>query len=211
MNVLVTGFEPFLDEKVNPTQAIAEFVNSCDFHQGHPTLSVLNVRGLVLPVEFDRAFRLLEKERLFFLPEVIVSFGLAGGREGFEIEMLAVNQRGGGQTERGDNTGKILSGPINQSAPKVLGTTLPVEAMLTHLSAVKVPSRKSYSAGTYVCNDLFFQTQERLRFTRVRSGFIHVPRMLQADWPMFEAAVMAILQALVTDRGPHKSESRSSR
>lgn len=203
MKVLITGFEPFLEEKVNPTQAIAQFVNSCDFHKADPKLSRLDVRGLVLPVEFDQAFLRLEKERLSFQPEVIVSFGLAGGRQTFDIEMLAVNERGGDQTARGDNQGKTFSGPIDPSAPRVLPTTLPVEALVELLSEANVPCRKSYSAGTYVCNDLFFQTQERLRFTRVRSGFIHVPRLTDGSWPLFEAAVIATLKALAMDRASY--------
>lgn len=203
MKVLITGFEPFLEEKVNPTQAIAQFVNSCEFHKVDPKLSALDVRGLVLPVEFDQAFQRLEKERLSFQPEVVISFGLAGGRQTFDIEMLAVNERGGDQTARGDNQGKTFSGPIDPSAPRVLPTTLPVEALVASLSEANVPCRKSYSAGTYVCNDLFFQVQERLRFTRVRSGFIHVPRLKSSnseasdfEWPVFEATVTAILKSL---------------
>ncbi len=203
MRVLVTGFRPFLDEKVNPTQAIAEFVNSCDFHTVDATLSRLDVRGVVLPVEFDQAFQRMEKEREDFQPDVVVSFGLAGGRQTFDIEMLAVNERGGEQSARGDNMGRVLSGPIDRSAPRVLPTTLPVEVIQGFLSAANVPNRKSFSAGTYVCNELFFKTQERLRFTRVRSGFVHVPRLKSADyeatdfeWPVFEATVIAILKSL---------------
>ena len=203
MRVLVTGFQPFLDEKVNPTQSIAEFVNSCEFHRVDPKLSRLDVRGLVLPVEFDQAFQRLESERIDFQPDVVVCFGLAGGRQTFDIEMLAVNERGGDQTVRGDNRGIVLNGPIDKTAPRVLSTTLPVEIIQTNLLAAKVPNRKSYSAGTYVCNDLFFQLQERLRFTRVRSGFIHVPRMklsgsqsADLEWPIFEAAVIAVLKSL---------------
>lgn len=204
MKVLITGFEPFLEEKVNPTQAIAQFVNSCEFHKVDPKLSALDVRGLVLPVEFDQAFQRLEKERLSFQPDVIVSFGLAGGRQTFDIEMLAVNERGGDQTARGDNQGKTFNGPIDPSAPRVLPTTLPVEIIQNFLSAAGIPNRKSFSAGTYVCNDLFFQTQERLRFTRVRSGFIHVPRMTDGSWPLFESAVIATLKALAMDQASYK-------
>jgi pyroglutamyl-peptidase len=202
VRVLVTGFQPFLDEKVNPTQAIVEFVNSCEFHKVDSKLSRLDVRGLVLPVEFDQAFHRLEQERISFRPEVIVSFGLAGGRQTFDIEMLAVNERGGEQSDRGDNQGKVFSGPIDPTSPRVLSTTLPVDVIRGFLSAANVPNRKSFSAGTYVCNDLFFKTQERLRFTRVRSGFVHVPRIKSPgsvsdglEWPIFEAAVIAILKS----------------
>lgn len=208
MRILISGFEPFLDEKVNPTAAMAEFANSCAFHKVAPELSKLDVRGVVLPVVFDQAFQRLERERGHFSPDVILSFGLAGGRQTFDIEMLAVNERGGEQSAKGDNQGNVFRGLIRPDAPRVLPTTLPVERIEKCFSASDVPHRRSFSAGTYVCNDLFFQMQERLRFTRVRSGFIHVPRMVakkrstdngqtQLEWSVFEAATLAVLRSFV--------------
>ena len=205
MRVLVSGFEPFLEEKINPTELIANYVNSCDFKGGdfHSKVSHLDVRGVVLPVVFDEAFKRLESERRLFNPDVVLSFGLAGGRSRIEIEMLAVNYRGGDQTARGDNRGQVLNGPIlrgTESAPmpSALPTTLPVQKILDALIEAEIPTGRSWSAGSYVCNDLFFQMQERLRFTRVRSGFIHVPRIDDGPfkWPRFESALIAILQSL---------------
>jgi pyroglutamyl-peptidase len=188
VRILITGFEPFLDEKVNPTLKIVEFVNRSKF-QG------LDVRGLVLPVEFDGAFQRLEKEREVFQPAVVICFGLAGGRTTFDVEALAVNERGGDQSSRGDNRGRVLSGPIRVGAPLSFPSTLPVDRILSFLAEAHVPCRKSHSAGTYVCNDLFFQLQDRLRYTRVKSGFIHVPR-LENNWPIFELAVVAVIKAI---------------
>lgn len=197
MKILLSGFEPFLDEKLNPTQMMAEWVNSCGFHAVDSSLRSLDVRGIVLPVEFDRAFLKLESERTTFQPDVVVALGLAGGRNTFDIEMLAVNERGGEQTSRGDNQGNSPNGVILPGAPKSLATTLPVEDVRAEFERANLQIRKSYSAGTYVCNDLFFQMQERLRFTRVQSGFIHVPRLLpgERDWSVFETATVAILRA----------------
>lgn len=198
VRVLISGFEPFLDEKVNPTEKLAHFANSCDFHASG--LSRLDVRGVVLPVVFDAAFERLESERQLFRPDVVLSFGLAGGRTRFEVEMLAVNSRGGEQTGRGDNRGQVLGGKVLNSsgAPLSLTTTLPVEKILAGLESASVSSGRSWTAGTYVCNDLFYRMQERLRFTRVRSGFIHVPRLDEAtfSWPTFEKALLAILRSL---------------
>lgn len=198
VKVLVSGFEPFLDEKVNPTEQLVHFANSCDFHQSG--LSDLDVRGVVLPVVFGEAFERLEAERRLFRPDVVLSFGLAGGRSRFDVEMLAVNSRGGEQTGRGDNRGQVLNGKILESseARPTLPTTLPVERLLAGLEAAAVPAGRSWSAGTYVCNDLFYRLQDRLRFTRTRSGFIHVPRLDEAQfpWTTFEKALVAILRAL---------------
>lgn len=185
--VLVSGFGPFLDEKVNPTQMIAKYVNqaSSGGSAGRPAWRSLDVRGLVLPVEFDDAFRRLERERLLFQPDVILSFGLAAGRASIDVEQVAINLRG---TDAGGEA-------IDRQAPLALRTTLPSAEILRALAAAGLPAGRSFSAGTYVCNDLFFQMQNRLRWTRVQSGFIHVPRLDLSDWPLsrFERAVDAIL------------------
>lgn len=184
MRILVSGFEPFLDEKVNPSAEIVRFVTSQARKEPAPWPG-LDVHAVLLPVEFDRAFQVLEKERLAFAPDMILSFGLAGGRTAIEVERVAVNFRG------------ESTGAIDLTAPLSLETTLPVNAILQKLRAAEIPTRESFSAGTYVCNDLFFQMQYRLRYTRVRSGFIHVPR-LSDEWPWsrFETAVRAILLAV---------------
>ena len=185
MRVLVSGFGPFLEEKVNPTERIVQFVNSCDSHARE--WSKLDVRGVVLPVVFDEAFVRLEKERLLFKPDAVLSFGLAGGRTHVEIEQIATN----------------FPDPRLATYP----TTLPSEALIADLTARGIPARPSYTAGTYVCNCLFFQMQERLRYTRVMSGFIHVPRLAEGreegsvtetawSWEKFEASVDSILATI---------------
>lgn len=199
MRILVSGFEPFLDEEVNPTQLMVNFVNSCDWHD-QPGCEQLDVRGVVLPVLFDEAFTRLEAERRLFQPDIVLSFGLASGRDAFEIEQIALNVRGGNQTARGDNRGIILNGPIDPRGPASIPTTLPSEELIEALIRKGIPARKSFSAGTYVCNDLFYLMQDRLRFTRTISGFIHVPRLTENDgnwpWSKFETATRVILEAL---------------
>lgn len=217
MRILVSGFEPFLDEKVNPTAMIANHVNSCDFHNLVPKGSTLDVRGVVLPVTFDGAFQRLKSEMSHFKPDVVVCFGLAGGRNTVDVERVAINIRGGDQTSRGDNQGKSPSGPVVPGAPLALETTLPYDSILKALKEQGVPAKLSFSAGTYVCNDLFFQLQNELRYTQVQSGFIHVPRLETTEkaseaqppksenpppqewtWPQFEKTIEAVLTALAT-------------
>jgi pyroglutamyl-peptidase len=199
---LVTGFEPFLDEKVNPTSRLAEYADT-----------IRDVRGMVLPVVFDRAFECLERERLVFQPDVVLSFGLAAGRTHVEIEEIAVNRRGddtGGVSEttlvgresrsenRRDNIGNALTGTIREGGPLALSTTLPVSRLIHALRAKGLPARRSFTAGTYVCNDLFYQTQERLLYTNVKSGFIHVPRFESLPWEKLQEALDSILEEIRT-------------
>ena len=191
MRVLVSGFGPFLEEKVNPSEAMVQFVNSCSPERRKAWASI-EVRGVTLPVDFEQAFPRLEKERAEFQADVVLSFGLAAGRTAIEIEQLAVNFRG----------------TIDPLAPITLATTLPSDAIVADLLARGIPARPSLTAGTYVCNHLFFKLQDRLRFTRVRSGFIHVPRMAPdgasptADhwpWQRFEDSVDSILATLAKE------------
>lgn len=208
MRILVSGFEPFLDEKINPTAMIADHINSCDKPQWG---SDLDVRGIVLPVTFDGAFQRLKSEMSHFRPDVVVCFGLAGGRTSVDIERVAINIRGGNQTGRGDNNGNSPSGPVIAGAPLALETTLPYEAILSALKDQGIPANLSFSAGTYVCNDLFFQLQNELRYTRTKSGFIHVPRLTTETndsstkppentwpWSQFEKTLETIIKALST-------------
>ncbi len=196
MRILVSGFEPFLEEQTNPTQQIANFVNSCDWHR-HPGFEEIDIRGVVLPVLFDGAYARFEQERLLFRPDVVLNFGLAGGRDAIELEQVAINMRGGHQAARGDNRGQVFDGPIDLDGPLSIETSLPSERLIGTLMSNGVPARKSFSAGTYVCNDLFYRVQSRLRFTRVISGFIHVPRMTEDNglwpWAKFELATRVIL------------------
>lgn len=222
MRILVSGFEPFLDEKVNPTALIADHVNSCDFHKLGERTSTLDVRGVVLPVTFDGAFLRLKSEMSHFKPDVVVCFGLAGGRTTVDIERIAINIRGGDQTSRGDNLGKTPSGQVIPGAPLALETTLPYDLILDELKSRGVPAKVTFSAGTYVCNDVFFQLQNELRYTKIKSGFIHVPRLdseqpaseaqptesknsppptdLQWPWSQFEKTIEAVLIALAAEK-----------
>ena len=182
MRVLVSGFGPFLEEKVNPSESIVSFVNSAGLNRPK-NWGALEVRGVILPVDFDEAFPQLEKIRAEFQPDVVLSFGLASGRSAIEIEQLAINFRGA----------------IDSEAPISLPTTLPSETLINDLLARGIAARASMSAGTYVCNHLFFKLQDRLRFTRVRSGFIHVPSFEHLPWPQLEAAIDSIFTTFAAE------------
>ncbi len=213
MRVLVSGFEPFLNEKVNPTFEIVRFVNA---------RSDTQVRAILLPVLFDKAFEELEQARLEFQPDVILSFGLAAGRNSIDFEQTAANLRGrdtgavaGSAAGVGpvDNAGVVGSGKIIDSAPAFLPSTLPTEVFMKALREAGVPARLSADAGTYVCNDLFFQMQHHLQSTEVRSGFIHVPRLAVSEesetaWPWWklEKAVTTIFSALASETHPRRRE-----
>lgn len=167
--VLITGFEPFGDSSVNPTQLLVEAVSKGELS----TPSSLEVKAVVLPVVFGEGSARLLRELREFRPEVVLAFGQAGGRSAIEFERIAVNLIDG---EQKDNAGLARrETPIEPGAPNALFSTLPVREWADHLSANGVPAKVSNTAGLFVCNEVFYRLQHATLRSMVRSGFIHVP------------------------------------
>ncbi|MES2965573.1 MAG: pyroglutamyl-peptidase I [Bdellovibrionota bacterium] len=163
--ILITGFEAFGGETINPTRMLVEAT-----FQVPPGIEL---RGLLLPVVFGEGFAKLESELRTFRPDIVLSLGQAGGRSAIEFERLAINMIDGDQK---DNAGvSYLDVPIEPGSPLALPSTLPVRALAEHLTANGVPARVSNSAGLYVCNEVFYRLQLATLRSTVRSGFIHVP------------------------------------
>jgi pyroglutamyl-peptidase len=166
--VLLTGFAPFGGEPVNPSQEIARALDGA-------TLAGQRVIGAVLPTEFARAlpalYDLLDAHR----PTLVLATGQAGGRAGISLERVAINLI---DARIADNAGaQPIDVPVVENAPKAYFSTLPLKAMLARLRAAGLPAAISYSAGTFVCNQVFFGLAHRLAKRRrgTRGGFVHVP------------------------------------
>ena len=150
--VLVTGFEPFGGNEVNPSALIAEALE-----------------GVVLPVSFERAATALRGAIEEHEPDLVVCFGLAADRAAISVERFAHNLDEASTT---DNSGKAGSGgPIDPDGPLALGSTLPVDAIVAALRADAIPAEVSRDAGGYLCNHVFYS----LRRAGANGGFVHVP------------------------------------
>lgn len=164
--VLLTGFEPFAGAVVNPSWEAARDVAAT--WSGHD-----DVVAVALPVEFGAATRRLHHALDEHRPAVAIALGVAEGRTDVTPERVAINIT---DARIPDNAGaQPIDEPCIAGAPDGLLTTLPVKAMLHAMRASAIPSSLSHTAGTYVCNHVFFHLQEALRESGVRSGFIHVP------------------------------------
>jgi len=162
---LVTGFEPFAGSSLNPSQLIVEALAAAHGDSEHIFA--------VLPVEYrlagERLSALLEQHQ----PHTVICIGQAEGRASISIETRAQNLD---DAKLADNSGEARSGqPISSDGETELPTTLPVDALLEHLALAGIPAESSTSAGTFVCNHIFYVMQQLLADTAVRSGFIHVP------------------------------------
>ena len=161
MKILVTGFKPFLGHKINPSESLA-----VDLSQAFKQIA-----ALILPVEFKRSFEVLNLHLEKHQYDYIIMLGQAAGRDRICLERFALNWV---ETSNADEAGVIpVTGRIVEEAPLSLLTRFPLDrimdAVKTQTSLVKV----SFSAGTYVCNDLYF----RMSYARpdIKSVFIHVP------------------------------------
>ncbi|MCS7078948.1 MAG: pyroglutamyl-peptidase I [Chloracidobacterium sp.] len=166
IKLLVTGFEPFATFSVNPTQTLAL---TADAPEG------VHLTRLILPVVAGecaaRLLRAIEDEQ----PTAVVSLGLAAGRKAVSLERIAVNCD---DFQTPDNAGNLRRDAlIAPNGPPALWTTLPIRRMEAALQNERIPVEISYSAGTYVCNHLFYAVQYELlrRGVPCRYGFVHLP------------------------------------
>ena len=165
MPILVTGFEPFSGSTLNPSQLIVAALAETQLAE--------NLVLEVLPVEYERAGKRLEQLIAQHEPHTVVCIGQAEGRASISIETRAQNLD---DANLADNSGEMRTGrEISPGGPSELSTTLPVDALLEQLSSAGIPAESSTSAGTFVCNHIFYVMQQLLAGTEVRSGFIHVP------------------------------------
>lgn len=164
---LVTGFDPFGGESANPSQQIAQALHG-EIIVGH------RVVGAILPTEFDASLRALEALLRNHRPTRVLALGQAGGRDGISIERVAINLI---DARIPDNAGsQPVDIPIVNNAPNAYFSTLPIKTMLARLRDAGIPAALSQTAGTFVCNQVFFGLMRLTARRRgVRSGFVHVP------------------------------------
>lgn len=166
MKLLITGFEAFLHNAENPTEKLIHYMDK------HP---IEGVKGIVLPVVYEEAFQTLLTSPYFQEAEAIVLFGLAQNRKHVEIERVAINIM---DASGKDNTGVIKTDEaIIQDAPTAYFTKLPFRNLIVSLKEEGIDTKVSNSAGTYVCNDLFYRVMhhEALHQNNRPVGFVHVP------------------------------------
>jgi pyroglutamyl-peptidase len=128
-----------------------------------------------LPTEFAQSLSTLDALIDHHDPVLVLALGLAGGRAGISLERVAINLI---DARIADNAGdQPVDIPVVGNAPNAYFSTLPIKAMLARLKQAEIPAVISHSAGTFVCNQVFFGLAHRLavRQPGIRGGFIHVP------------------------------------
>lgn len=166
MTLLLTGFAPFGGETLNPSW---EAVRRLDGER----LGDLPVVAAQLPTEFGAALRVLDELLDRHRPTLVVAVGQAGGRAELSLERIAINVD---DARIPDNAGcQPIDEPVVAGGPAAYFSTLPIKAMTRVLRDAGIPAAVSQTAGTFVCNHVFYGLQHRLQGSGVRSGFIHIP------------------------------------
>ena len=196
MRILVSGFEAFGSQEVNPTSWLIASLKKNDI--SYPL--GMEVDGIVLPVSFDDAYEVLEERIKVFNPDIVISLGMAEQRKSIELESLAINKI---HAEIPDNKGKKpIEQKIFQDGPDAYLSTLPIQGIEGALKERGLPAKISNSAGHFVCNYLFYRLMsDNLESLRL-CGFIHVPLIQEqsSDAPLtfddLKSALSVILNYL---------------
>ena len=169
--ILVTAFEPFGGESVNPSQQAVHRLAA------GPTPVGVELSTACLPVVFGQAVEALRAAVASHDPEVVLCLGEAGGRVAVTPERFAVNLN---DAAFPDNAGRRpVEEPVVADGPVAYASTLPVTAMVQAIRAAGIPANASSTAGNYVCNNVFYGLMHLIATERPEliGGFVHVPYM----------------------------------
>lgn len=169
MKILLTGFEPFDKDAINPSW---EAVRALDDWRCEGA----TVHARRISCVFGTALRELDAAIDELRPQLVIAVGQAGGRSEITPERVAINVDDGRIC---DNAGcQPIDEPVVAGAPVGYFSSLPIKAIVRDLRAAGIPAAVSNSAGTFVCNHLFFGLMHRISTRPVpgmRGGFIHIP------------------------------------
>lgn len=167
MRILVTGFDPFGGEEINP---------ALEAVKGLPeTILGAEIIKVEIPTVFYKSAEVVKKAIDQYQPNVVINIGQAGGRYGVTPERISINMD---DARIPDNEGnQPIDMKIQEKGENAYFTQLPVKAMVKRIKEAGLPSAVSNSAGTFVCNHIMYQVQYMIdmNYPTIKAGFIHVP------------------------------------
>jgi pyroglutamyl-peptidase len=176
--VLLTGFDPFGGDTFNPSWLAAQRLHDAVI-AGH------RVESLQLPTAFARAPRMLRAAIRRCRPALVICVGLASGRDAISLERVAINVI---DARIADNDGALpVDTAVVRGGPAAYFSTLPIKAMYADLQAAGLSAEISQTAGTFVCNQVFYALMRalaRMPAPRPRGGFVHIPPVPEQAVPV---------------------------
>jgi pyroglutamyl-peptidase len=181
--VLLTGFEPFGTATSNPSGEIVKQISGD------------NIVTAILPVAYTQSAQQLLALIAHHNPDVVICLGQAEGRIAITPEKVAINLD---DARLADNEGVMRNDvKIMDDGPDAYFSTLPINTMVDAIKAQGIPAAVSLSAGAFLCNHVFYVTQNKFAGTKVRSGFVHVP-LMDSQAPEFPGLPTMPLDQMVT-------------
>lgn len=165
--ILLTGFEPFAQYKMNPTMTVAQELDGEKYGD-------YTIESVILPVDFKEAKKQIIHKINRLQPDVVLSLGLAAGRYKITPERIGINVNDG----QPDNEGyRPIDSVIEKDGQDGYFTTLPIRAIVNELLDHGYPAEISNTAGTYLCNNVMYAALHyiSLKGLKCKSGFIHIP------------------------------------
>lgn len=195
MKILVTGFDPFGGESVNPAieavKMLPESINGAE------------IIKLEIPTVNHKSLEKIEAAILQYKPDVILSIGQAGGRADITVERIGINID---DNRIPDNEGnQPIDMPIFEDGENAYFVNIPIKRMVNSIRKVGVPASVSNTAGTFICNHVTYGVKYLIekKYHGKKSGFIHIPYLPEqvVDKPgqpsmALESIVKGIIAAL---------------
>ncbi|TKK32668.1 pyroglutamyl-peptidase I [Pseudomonas sp. CFBP13528] len=180
--LLLTGFEPFDHDVVNPSWEAVRLLEGVELSDD------VRIVARRLPCAFATAAQTLLGLIEELQPAMVIATGLGPGRSDISIERVAINVN---DARIPDNLGaQPIDTAVVEGGPAAYFSTLPIKSMVRTVREAGIAASVSQTAGTFVCNQVFYRLQHALVGTEVRSGFIHVPGLPAFGQPSMELPVL---------------------
>ncbi len=172
MQVLLTGFEPFGGETINPSWEVVRLL-------AEEKIEGVRVSKRKLPTVFGRAGAEIIKAVKEVKPAAVIAVGQAGGRASIAVERVALNIADAGIADNEGN--QPVDFPLIPDGPAAYFATLPIKAVVGEIKKAGIPAVVSNSAGTFVCNHVFYELLHYIAEGNlpIQAGFIHIPFLPQ--------------------------------
>ena len=207
MKILVTGFDPFGGEAINPAFEAVKLLPN--------TIAGAEVVKIEIPTVYGKSGKAVEEGIKQYKPDAVLCVGQAGGRSTMTVEKVAINLA---EARIKDNEGnQPIDEPLQIDGERAYFATIPVKAMVNNIRKHGIPANISYTAGTFVCNDVMYNLLYMLdkKYPEIKGGFVHVPFALEQVVSRAEGtASMSIeiiakaleyaIEAIVTNEEEHK-------
>ena len=194
MKVLITGFDPFGGDRINPAYEAVKLLP--DVIDGHEIIK------LEVPTVFNTSIEEVVKKIDQCQPDVCLNIGQAGGRVDVTVERVAININDGRIPDNEGN--QPIDEPIDEDGEPAYFATIPIKAVVDGIRAEGIPASVSNSAGTYVCNHLMYGVLNHVckNGLNTRAGFIHIPFLPEQVTAKIPAApsmaLLTVVKALET-------------